>query len=239
MEDIGTSDVEVVKVVCNNDHCEQGQYMHKECFEIWEQTVLTYLKSCGRARSWSEKQRLQNLWTKRGYDLAFKACSCKCGKGHLRKDLDWIPPPRTAPIAIPGAPQQPPPRPANQPQVEAPVQAEQQAADVPAPVPVPAAGEAAGKKKKKTKNREQRPTLAISAPVPHPNNNHVNNTNRGSVDSGTGSSIPRSMGHAPPFGSLGSSSSGSFDLSSSLPNSSGSSSGIGMVCTNYQYQYIS
>jgi len=54
--------------------------------------VLTYLKTCGRARSWSERQRHQNLWTKKGYDLAFKACSCKCGRGHLKKDLDWSPP---------------------------------------------------------------------------------------------------------------------------------------------------
>jgi len=70
-----------------------GQYMHRECFDAWEQTVLTYLKSCGRARSWSERQRHQNLWTKKGYDLAFKACGCRCGRGHLKKDLDWMPPP--------------------------------------------------------------------------------------------------------------------------------------------------
>lgn len=82
----------VLKVICNNDNCTRGNCMHRDCFEMWEQTVLTYLKSTGRARSWSEKQRLQNLWTKKGYDLAYKACSCTCGKGHLRKDLDWFPP---------------------------------------------------------------------------------------------------------------------------------------------------
>ena len=84
---------DAVKVTCNNDHCNVGQYMHRECFDAWEQTVLTYLKTCGRARSWSERQRHQNLWTKKGYDLAFKACGCKCGRGHLKKDLDWMPPP--------------------------------------------------------------------------------------------------------------------------------------------------
>lgn len=84
---------DVVKVTCNNDHCSAGRFMHRECFDAWEQTVLTYLKSCGRARSWSERQRHQNLWTKKGYDLAFKACGCKCGRGHLKKDLDWVPPP--------------------------------------------------------------------------------------------------------------------------------------------------
>ena len=56
-----------VRVICNNELCTQGNYMHKDCFEGWESTVLTYLKSCGRARSWSEKQRLQNLWTKKGW----------------------------------------------------------------------------------------------------------------------------------------------------------------------------
>jgi hypothetical protein len=65
---------ETVKVICNNDHCREGRYMHKRCFEEWEETVLTYLRSTGRARSWSEKQRLQNLWTKKGYDLAYKVC---------------------------------------------------------------------------------------------------------------------------------------------------------------------
>lgn len=83
---------EAVKVICNNETCLEGEYMHKLCFDHWEYTVLTFLRSTGRARSWSEKQRLQNLWTKKGYDLAYKACGCKCGKGHLRKDLDWTPP---------------------------------------------------------------------------------------------------------------------------------------------------
>ncbi|XP_076028887.1 hdc homolog, cell cycle regulator [Oratosquilla oratoria] len=81
-----------VRVVCNNDQCSVGTLMHGECFTAWENHVLAFLRSCGRARSWSEKQRLQNLWTKRGYDLAYRACSCLCGRGHLRKDLDWTPP---------------------------------------------------------------------------------------------------------------------------------------------------
>ncbi|XP_077302717.1 hdc homolog, cell cycle regulator [Arctopsyche grandis] len=104
-----------VRVTCNNDACPAGRYMHRECFDLWEQTVLTYLKSCGRARSWSERQRHQNLWTKKGYDLAFKACGCLCGRGHLKKDLDWTPRSedhdkrrrrraRTAAVGLPKAP---------------------------------------------------------------------------------------------------------------------------------------
>lgn len=80
-----------VRVVCNNETCKEGNWMHKYCFEEWQQSVLSFLRSCGRARSWSEKQRLQNLWTKKGYDLAYKACDCRCGRGHLRKDLDYFP----------------------------------------------------------------------------------------------------------------------------------------------------
>ena len=64
------------------------------CFLLidWEDHVLQYLRSCGRARSWNDKQRAQNLWTKKGYDLAYKACDCLCQKGHMRKDLDYITP---------------------------------------------------------------------------------------------------------------------------------------------------
>lgn len=81
-----------IRIVCNNEACQAGNYMHRECFEAWEQHVLNYLKSNGRARSWSDKQRLQNLWNKKGYDLVYKTCTCRCGRGHLKKDLDWIPP---------------------------------------------------------------------------------------------------------------------------------------------------
>lgn len=171
--------MEVVKVVCNNDHCDQGQYMHRECFETWEQTVLTYLRSCGRARSWSEKQRLQNLWTKRGYDLAFKACSCKCGKGHLRKDLDWIAPPvrHLGAVAVAAAVAQEDHNAAqavnnnnNNVAVAVAAAAGRNGAAVAAAVPIPGSANHANKKKK-NKNKE-RPTLAMSAPIPHPNNNH-------------------------------------------------------------------
>uniref|UniRef100_A0A182NZC1 Headcase N-terminal domain-containing protein n=1 Tax=Anopheles epiroticus TaxID=199890 RepID=A0A182NZC1_9DIPT len=80
---------ECVRVQCSNESCTAGQYMHRECFERWEDEVLSYLKSTGRARSWSDKQRQQYLWTKKGYDLVAKVCGCKCGRGNLKKDADW------------------------------------------------------------------------------------------------------------------------------------------------------
>lgn len=92
-EIIDTENVgDAVRVVCNNDACKEGNWMHKSCFDSFEENVLAFLRSCGRARSWSEKQRLQNLWTKKGYDLAYKACDCNCARGHLRKDLDYVRP---------------------------------------------------------------------------------------------------------------------------------------------------
>jgi len=33
---------DLVKVVCNDDHCTQGQYMHQPCFDAWEQQVRIY-----------------------------------------------------------------------------------------------------------------------------------------------------------------------------------------------------
>lgn len=79
-----------VRVACSNDQCTQGQYMHRECFEAWEQTVLAYMKSMARPRTtWTDKQCAQNLWSKKGYELIAAVCTCKCGRGHLKKDLDW------------------------------------------------------------------------------------------------------------------------------------------------------
>jgi hypothetical protein len=172
--DIDIGDIEVVRVTCNNVHCDQGNFMHLECFNEWEGTVLNFLSSTGRARSWSAKQRSQNLWTKKGYDLAFKACDCQCGKGHLRKDLDWVSPkermnrarnPAPAPrneaaaaAAIPGN---------NQP----PQQQAQENREVAQNNNNPPQADG-GKKKKKSKAKENLPTLSLSAPVPHPNDNH-------------------------------------------------------------------
>lgn len=58
---------------------------------MWEDSILNYVQSAGRARSWNEKQQRQNMWTKKGYDLAYKACGCRCGKGHLKKDTGYVP----------------------------------------------------------------------------------------------------------------------------------------------------
>ncbi|XP_031820053.1 headcase protein homolog isoform X2 [Sarcophilus harrisii] len=77
------------KVVCNNEHCPYSTWMHLQCFYEWESSILVQFNCIGRARSWNEKQCRQNMWTKKGYDLAFRFCSCRCGQGHLKKDTDW------------------------------------------------------------------------------------------------------------------------------------------------------
>ncbi|XP_029452321.1 headcase protein homolog isoform X2 [Rhinatrema bivittatum] len=77
------------KVACNNEHCPCSTWMHLQCFYEWESSILVQFNCIGRARSWNEKQCRQNMWTKKGYDLAFRFCSCRCGQGHLKKDTDW------------------------------------------------------------------------------------------------------------------------------------------------------
>lgn len=51
--------------------------------------MLSFLRGMSRAKSWSEKQRRQNLWTKKGYDLIFKVSTCRCAKGALKRDLSY------------------------------------------------------------------------------------------------------------------------------------------------------
>lgn len=77
------------RVLCNNELCPHGNWMHQQCFYEWESSILVQFNCIGRARSWNEKQCRQNMWTKKGYDLAFRFCSCRCGQGHLKKDTDW------------------------------------------------------------------------------------------------------------------------------------------------------
>lgn len=82
---------DAVKVVCSNENCEQSGFLHSACFEAFEDLALQCLKTCSKAKGWSDKQKLQNLWTKRGFDLVYKACECNCGMGHVKKDLEWSP----------------------------------------------------------------------------------------------------------------------------------------------------
>lgn len=176
------------KVFCNNEACDYSDWMHKDCFDAWEETVLSYLRSCGRARSWSEKQRLQNLWTKKGYDLAFKACDCKCGRGHIRKDLDYIAP--------------------AQPTVGENKTKKKAKKKNDKPTPVVSNGKG-GHSTSVPQNSNQSHCAPINSPNNNNNNNHfVNNTNhvftsqRSRTDSVSSSgSLPRSSG------SIGSSSS--------------------------------
>ncbi|TNN60641.1 Headcase [Liparis tanakae] len=77
------------RVLCNSELCPHGNWMHLQCFYEWESSILVQFNCIGRARSWNEKQCRQNMWTKKGYDLAFRFCSCRCGQGHLKKDTDW------------------------------------------------------------------------------------------------------------------------------------------------------
>ncbi|XP_051909272.1 headcase protein homolog isoform X1 [Hippocampus zosterae] len=77
------------RIQCNHELCPYGNWMHLQCFYEWESSILVQFNCIGRARSWNEKQCRQNMWTKKGYDLAFRFCSCRCGQGHLKKDTDW------------------------------------------------------------------------------------------------------------------------------------------------------
>lgn len=82
-------DPDSIKMICSNDNCTYSPFMHALCFAHFEEQMLSFLRGMSRARNWTEKQRRQNLWTKKGYDLIFKMSSCRCVKGALRRDLSF------------------------------------------------------------------------------------------------------------------------------------------------------
>ena len=84
------TEADVIRMQCSNDKCPFSTYMHTECFDSFEEQILSCLRGMSRAKNWSEKQRRQNLWTKKGYDLIYKFCTCRCAKGTLKKDLNHV-----------------------------------------------------------------------------------------------------------------------------------------------------
>lgn len=78
-----------VRMLCTNEHCAHGQYMHRDCFNMWEQMILQKLNIY--EPFWKKMLNDQAIWTQDNYPTIFRMCQCKCG-GFLRKDLDWCPP---------------------------------------------------------------------------------------------------------------------------------------------------
>ena len=68
-EGAGPNTAALVRVSCSNETCGLAPFMHKDYFNAFEVAALQSLKTSGK-----------------GYDLAYKACSCKCGHGHVKKE---------------------------------------------------------------------------------------------------------------------------------------------------------
>lgn len=75
-----------VRVICTNENCTSGQYMHLECFEQWEKSIMNYVKNYSLSDA---SFKAENLWSGKYFDLFAKACTCRCGRGYVKKDLSW------------------------------------------------------------------------------------------------------------------------------------------------------
>ncbi len=78
-----------MKVQCTNVHCPMGGYLHRHCYDAWEDLLVKLLGGISWARRWTEAQCRANLWDKKGFLLIAKACKCRCGAGQLKRDLDY------------------------------------------------------------------------------------------------------------------------------------------------------
>lgn len=77
---------EIIKMTCSSDSCNLPKLTHPRCFTKLESSAVVALRNVrGRAREWSDKERLRYLWQDRGYELIFKMFQCPCGHGYLRK----------------------------------------------------------------------------------------------------------------------------------------------------------
>uniref|UniRef100_A0A914DVM7 Headcase N-terminal domain-containing protein n=1 Tax=Acrobeloides nanus TaxID=290746 RepID=A0A914DVM7_9BILA len=79
-----------IKMVCTNKNCEIAKKLvHPECFEGLENALLKILKTMGSARGWTDVQRRQNLWEKKGLNLIHKQIRCQCTLGIMCLDNDF------------------------------------------------------------------------------------------------------------------------------------------------------
>jgi len=79
-------------MVCSNEACPFNQYVPLTTFQQFEEYVLMALKKAPRARGWTPEQCRMNLWTKKGYELVYRACGCNCSKGFVRRDMQYMEP---------------------------------------------------------------------------------------------------------------------------------------------------
>ncbi|CAI5453263.1 unnamed protein product [Caenorhabditis angaria] len=78
-----------VKMECSNENCtfnEQQIYLHAECYGLFEDHLVKRLSTSGSARGWTDSQRRNNLWEKKGQALIGKLRRCRCGPGLLSID---------------------------------------------------------------------------------------------------------------------------------------------------------
>jgi hypothetical protein len=109
---IGQGDMvagEVVRMVCSNEACTNNQYVPLQTFEQFEDYVLMQLRKSPRARGWTPEQCRAHVWTKKGYELVYRACGCNCGQGFVRRDMQYMDP---MILYGDGTPPQPKPKPA-------------------------------------------------------------------------------------------------------------------------------
>lgn len=71
-----------VKMACSNHHCPFAitHSVHKDCFQKLTDKVVSMLLRTGSS-SWTDEQRVENAWRKKGLTFVGKFISCPCGHG--------------------------------------------------------------------------------------------------------------------------------------------------------------
>ncbi|GMR29897.1 hypothetical protein PMAYCL1PPCAC_00092 [Pristionchus mayeri] len=71
-----------VKMACSNHNCPfaMSHSVHKDCFQKLTDKVVSMLLRTGSS-SWTDEQRVENAWRKKGLTFVGKYITCPCGHG--------------------------------------------------------------------------------------------------------------------------------------------------------------
>ncbi|KFD52906.1 hypothetical protein M514_06216 [Trichuris suis] len=76
-----------IRFLCTNAQCPLDKYMHKICFQVWQNSSFNLTQAGKCLRPSCEKCSPNSEERKPLLDVIYESCPCPCGKGYLKREM--------------------------------------------------------------------------------------------------------------------------------------------------------